>query len=193
MNPAPRTSGALTVVDRTRLLVLARACLEARVRREPRPPIARGGALDAPRGAFVSIHAAGALRGCLGHLTSPCLAVAVADLAAAVADSDPRFEPVAAAELTLLHLEISVLTPEREVHSLEDIEVGRHGLIVEQGLRHGLLLPQVASERGWDRTTFAEQTCVKAGLLPDAWRRGARILCFEAEVFAESMDRWSMI
>ncbi len=193
MNSEPRTAAALSSHDRRRLLGLARLHLEARVHGDPPPPIERGGALDEPRGAFVTIHAAGALRGCLGRLTSSCLAAVVADLAAAVAHSDPRFVPVSAGELPHLDLEISVLGPEREVSRLDDIEIGRHGLIVEQGLRRGLLLPQVASAHGWDRTTFVEQTCVKAGLPADAWRHGARILCFEAEVFAESKDRRAII
>jgi AmmeMemoRadiSam system protein A len=165
---------------------LARRALEARVRREPPPPPDRGGALEWPRGAFVTIHAAGELRGCLGRLDPGApLSETVAGLAASVSDSDPRFQPVAATELPEIDVEISVLTPEREISSPAEIEVGRHGLIVEQGSRRGLLLPQVAPELGWDAETFAAQTCVKAGLPPDAWRRGARLLVFEAQVFAE--------
>ena len=78
-----------------------------------------------------------------------------------------------------------MLTPEREIVSIDEIEVGRHGLIVERGYRRGLLLPQVATERGWDVETFLVQTCVKAGLPEDAWRSGARIWIFEAQVFSE--------
>ena len=78
-----------------------------------------------------------------------------------------------------------MLTPEREITSIDEIEVGRHGLIVERGYRRGLLLPQVASERGWDVETFLAHTCLKAGLPEDAWRGGARILVFEAQVFSE--------
>jgi uncharacterized protein len=102
-----------------------------------------------------------------------------------VSDSDPRFPPVSQAELPRLDVEISVLTPEHEVGSIADIEVGRHGLIVEQGYRRGLLLPQVATERGWNAEVFLAHTCLKAGLPEDAWRRGARILVFEAQVFSE--------
>jgi AmmeMemoRadiSam system protein A len=109
----------------------------------------------------------------------------VAHLAASVSDSDPRFEPIRPDELADLDIEISVLTPEREVASIGDIEVGRHGLIIEQGGRRGLLLPQVATEYGWDAAAFVSYTCVKAGLSADAWRRGARILVFEAQVFGE--------
>lgn len=176
--------------DVRRLLDLARRCLEARVRRDPQPPVEHGGALDAHRGAFVSIHGDDDLRGCLGRLeTDRPVADVVAHLAAVVADSDPRFAPVAPDELPTLVIEISVLTPEREVADVSEIEVGRHGLIVEQGSRRGLLLPQVATEHGWDRETFLEHTCVKAGLPPDAWRRGARVFRFEAQVFQENAER----
>lgn len=172
--------------DRQRLLALARRAIEARVRREPPPAPGRGGALEWPRGAFVTIHCRGDLRGCLGRLDpDEPLAATVAQLAASVSDSDPRFEPVRPSELDDLDVEISVLTPEREVTSLADIEIGRHGLIVEQGGRRGLLLPQVATEYGWDAEAFVSHTCLKAGLSADAWRRGARILVFEAQVFGE--------
>lgn len=172
--------------DQRRLLRLARQALEARVRKAAPPPVEHGGALDWPCGAFVTIHHRGELRGCLGRIEVDApLADAIAYLAAVVSDSDSRFDPVSARELTDIALEISVLTPEEEVQSIDQIEVGRHGLIIEQGPRRGLLLPQVATEHGWDRETFLEQTCRKASLPPDAWRRGAKILTFEALVFRE--------
>ncbi|MGH9254380.1 MAG: AmmeMemoRadiSam system protein A [Vicinamibacterales bacterium] len=172
--------------DQQRLLALARRALEARVRRQPPPAAEQGSALELPRGAFVTIHCRGELRGCLGHIeTSAPLAETVLHLAGSVADSDPRFAPVAIVELHDIEIEISVLTPEREVRSIAEIEVGRHGLIVEQGVRRGLLLPQVATEQGWDRETFLSHTCRKAALAPDAWLRGARLFVFEAQVFGE--------
>jgi len=172
--------------DQQRLLALARQALEARVRRQPPPRAERGGALEWPRGAFVTIHCRGDLRGCLGRIEADApLADTVAHLAASVSDSDPRFEPVSALELDAIDLEISVLTPEREIHSIAEIEIGRHGLIVEQGARRGLLLPQVAIEHGWDAQTFVSHTCLKAALPADAWRQNARILIFEAQVFGE--------
>ena len=172
--------------DQQRLLTLARRALEARVRREPAPVPERGGALDNPHGAFVTIHCHGDLRGCLGRLDPrEPLAEIVAQLAASVSDSDPRFPPVRPGELGGIEVEISVLTPEREVTSIADVEVGRHGLIVEQGGRRGLLLPQVAAEHGWDAETFVSHTCLKAGLPSDAWRHGARVLVFEAQVFGD--------
>lgn len=171
--------------ERAALLALARQALEARVRREAPPPPPRGGAYDLACGAFVSVHRSRELRGCLGRLEARPLSETIVHLAAVVSDSDPRFDPVRVTELHEIHLEISVLTPERAVTSVDEIEIGRHGLIAEQGYRRGLLLPQVPVEHGWDRDTFLEHTCLKAGLPRDAWRADARLLIFEAEVFSE--------
>jgi AmmeMemoRadiSam system protein A len=172
--------------DQQRLLDLARRALEARVHHAGLPDIDGSLAPDVRRGAFVSIFHDGELRGCLGRLNSQLpIARLVAQLAQAVADSDPRFDRVTPQELTGIDLEISVLTREREIVSVEEIELGRHGLIVEQGTNRGLLLPQVPSEHGWDRDAFLVHTCLKAGLAADAWRRGARIFVFEAQVFGE--------
>ncbi len=172
--------------DQQRLLLLARQALDARVRRAPSPPVERGGALDWPSGAFVTIHCRGELRGCLGRVDVHApLADTIVHLAAVVSDSDARFSPVSARELLDISLEISVLTPGQEVRSIDEIEIGRHGLIIEQGHRRGLLLPQVATEYGWNRETFLDHACRKASLPSDAWRRGARIMIFEALVFGE--------
>jgi AmmeMemoRadiSam system protein A len=180
------TQHTLTEADQRRLLMLARQALEARVRRETSPRVPNGGALDWPCGAFVTIHRHGELRGCLGQIdVNAPLAETVAHLAAVVSDSDPRFTPVTALELADIDVEISVLTPEREVASIDEIEIGRHGLIIEQGHRRGLLLPQVATEQGWDRTAFLDHACRKASLPADAWRHGAKILIFAAQVFGE--------
>jgi AmmeMemoRadiSam system protein A len=171
--------------DRIRLLAFARHVLEARVRRAPPPPRPDGGVFELPRGAFVSIHCGADLRGCLGRLEPDPLGATVAHLAAVVADSDPRFDAVRADELSALVIELSVLTPEQEIGDPGEVEVGRHGLIVEKGYRRGLLLPQVPVEHGWDREEFLAHTCSKAGLPCDAWRQGARLFVFEAEVFGE--------
>jgi hypothetical protein len=171
--------------EQRQLLTLARRALEAKVCGIA-PPEVDAGTTDLTPGAFVSIFRRGELRGCLGRLTSNLpLPRMVLQLAQAVADSDPRFEKVTPPELAEIGFEISVLTREREVESITEIEVGRHGLIVEQGSSHGLLLPQVPTEQGWDRDTFLDHTCLKAGLSADAWRRGARIFVFEAQVFGE--------
>ena len=108
--------------------------------------------------------------------------------AIAAATEDPRFPPLSADELSGLELEISVLTPIRTVDDLTEIEVGRDGLVAQDGFRRGLLLPQVATEHGWDRETFLSHTCLKAGLRPDAWRTGAKISRFQAEVFSEQSE-----
>jgi AmmeMemoRadiSam system protein A len=176
----------ISLDDQRRLIELARCALEARVCCTGVPNIDSTVAPDVKRGAFVSIFHDGELRGCLGRLNSPLpIARLVVDLAQAVADSDHRFDRVVPEELDGIDLEISILTHEREIQSVDEIEVGKHGLIVEQGTSRGLLLPQVPEEHGWDRDTFLNHTCLKAGLAPDAWRRGARIFVFEALVFGE--------
>ena len=170
--------------DRTRLLALARRVLDAHVRRGAAPPV--DVELNITAGAFVSIFWRGQLRGCLGRLAPDvALPSLVVRLAQTVADSDPRFDPVRPDELADITLEISVLTPECEITSVDEIEVGRHGLIIARGSRRGLLLPQVATEHGWDRETFLDHTCTKAGLPAGAWKDGARICVFEAIVFGE--------
>lgn len=172
--------------DQKLLLALARQSLEARVTRNRPPGVLGTGPLALRCGVFVSIHSGDDLRGCLGRLTSDApLGNTIAHLGGAVADSDPRFAAVTAEELPSLQIEISVLTIERPIAAIEEIEIGRHGLIVERGPARGLLLPQVATEHGWDRETFLDHTCIKAGLPADAWQRGARILVFEAQVFSE--------
>jgi len=174
----------LSADEQRQLLVLARDALVARVSGFPPPA-----AVDGPRivtGAFVTLHHRGDLRGCLGRVeTGLPLVHAVSSLAAAVADSDPRFAPLCAAELDAIAIEISVLTPPRPVESIEQVVVGRHGLIVERDRRRGLLLPQVAVEHGWDAPTFVAHTCFKAGLPADAWQEGAQVFVFEAQVFGE--------
>ena len=99
--------------------------------------------------------------------------------------SDPRFPPLGPEEWSDVHLELSVLGPIEPVDEIEQVEIGRHGLVVEFGRRRGLLLPQVAVEWGWNVQQFAAQTCAKAGLPKDAWQKGARLFKFEAEVFSE--------
>jgi AmmeMemoRadiSam system protein A len=176
----------LTSEIERRLLTIARDALEARVRRTHGSPVPSDEASHIRRGAFVTIFWKGELRGCLGRIISDTpLPELIGLLAQEVADSDPRFDPVQERELPDISLEVSVLTPEREIASIDDIEIGRHGLIIEQGSRRGLLLPQVPTEHGWDRDTFVAQACLKAGLSSDAWQHGARMFVFEAQVFGE--------
>lgn len=137
-------------------------------------------------GAFVTLEVGGDLRGCIGYPGSEQrLDEVVADCAISAASEDPRFPPLSARELEDLEVEISVLTPIEPVADMNAIQVGRDGLVVQEGRRRGLLLPQVAVEHGWDRETFLSHTCIKAGLRPDAWRTGAKVLRFQAEVFSE--------
>ena len=143
------------------------------------------GKLAAPGAAFVTLTKNGRLRGCIGYTeaVAPLFKV-VQECAVAAATEDPRFPPVSPDELSSLRVEISVLTPLVLIRP-EEVEVGRHGLMIAQGRRRGLLLPQVPVEWGWDRETFLDQTCVKAGLPPSAWRQGATLWAFTAEVFGE--------
>ncbi len=144
--------------------------------------------LKRPSGAFVTLNERnGDLRGCIGSIEPVApLARAVSSSAVNAAFRDPRFYPVRAEELPNLHIEISVMSPIVPVTDVEEIEVGRDGLIISRGGRSGLLLPQVASEYGWDRETFLNQTCGKAGLPQDCWRSpDCRIEKFSAEVFGE--------
>ena len=144
--------------------------------------------LRRPAGAFVTLNTReGHLRGCIGsiHPVAP-LYRAVSQSAMNAAFRDPRFNPVTPEEFPALAIEISVMGPIEEVRDWAEIEVGRDGLIISRGRQAGLLLPQVATEYGWDRETFLSQTCVKAGLPPSAWRAGdTRIARFSAEVFGE--------
>jgi AmmeMemoRadiSam system protein A len=136
---------------------------------------------------FVTIKRRGQLRGCLGTLQNRAgLAAEVIRCAADSASEDPRFPPVSREELPDLSLEISVLGPLEAIDAQPDaFTIGVHGLVAEQGFHRGLLLPQVATEWGWDGEQFLRQTCIKAGLRPDAWRHGARFFRFAAEVFGD--------
>jgi len=139
-------------------------------------------------GAFVTLKRRGQLRGCIGTLECRrTLPEEVARVAVSAAREDPRFEPVRPSELADLDVEVSVLGPLEPIDPLDPgaIEIGCHGLVVEQGWRRGLLLPQVATEWGWDRETFLSQTCAKAGLPHDCWRSGARVYRFAADVFGD--------
>ncbi|HVG56523.1 MAG TPA: AmmeMemoRadiSam system protein A [Vicinamibacterales bacterium] len=173
--------------DRQRLLQIAREAIVNHVEGTPRTaPASESAAPQPAAGAFVTIHHRGELRGCIGHLeANQPLPAVIRDCAIAACSADPRFPPVTAGELSGLEIEISLLGPLEPVTATEDIQVGRDGLVVEHGWQRGLLLPQVATERQWDRETFLAQTCHKAGLSPHAWKRGAKIWRFEAEVFGE--------
>lgn len=144
------------------------------------------GHLEQRRGAFTTLHLRGHLRGCVGYIVAAhAVWRTVAETAAAAAFDDTRFSPVTREEAAQLEIEISVLSPMFPICA-EDVVVGLHGLLITQGKNRGVLLPQVPIEQGWNRETFLDQTCVKAGLPPDAWRKDATIEAFTAEVFGES-------
>jgi len=139
-------------------------------------------------GAFVTIKENNELRGCIGYIQAvKPLYETVKDVAKSAAVNDYRFNPVAENELDKLELEISVLTPLKKIKDINEIEVGKHGLVMKQGFNSGLLLPQVATEYNWDKETFLKETCRKAGLPQDAWKdKSTEIYTFSAEVFGEN-------
>jgi AmmeMemoRadiSam system protein A len=148
----------------------------------PEPPTPH---LSKARGAFTSIYLRGELRGCVGYVLPACSVYrAVAETARAAAFDDNRFPPVTEEEAPDLKIELSILSPPTPILP-EQVEIGRHGLLISWHGRRGLLLPQVPVEHEWDRLTFLEQTCRKAGLPLDAWQKGAAIEAFTAEVFGE--------
>jgi len=174
--------------ERLVLLKLARhAIMKSLGIGEESPEFESSPGLRAPSGAFVTLHRGGQLRGCIGTFAArKPLEETVQEMAQAAAFQDPRFAPVRASEMPEIDIEISALTPMREIQDLEEIEVGRHGLYVVDSPFSGVLLPQVATEHGWDRQTFLEQTCIKAGLHQNRWRSGGlKIFVFSAEVFGE--------
>lgn len=176
--------------QRQQLLTIARDAIAA-VLAGRRPEVNPAGFdedLRRPSGAFVSLHTKdGELRGCIGSIYPMApLCEAVSSSAVNAAFRDPRFFPLNQDELANVEIEISVMGPLEPVNDAGEIEVGRDGLIVSRGRQAGLLLPQVATDFGWDRETFLRQTCVKAGLPPDSWRSPeCRIERFAAEVFSE--------
>ncbi|WP_432821739.1 AmmeMemoRadiSam system protein A [Trichloromonas sp.] len=143
--------------------------------------------LNVRSGCFVTIKQNGQLRGCIGNFQSEQpLFKEVAEMAKASATKDPRFYPMKEADLDNFTIEISVLSPLHKIDDVEDIIVGKHGIYLEKGYYRGVLLPQVASEHGWDRKTFLKQTCIKAGLSTEAWNaEDTEIYIFTAQIFGE--------
>ena len=179
----------LTTEQRKQLLRIARESIAAVLagRRPELDENAVDDELRRPAGAFVTLTEGGDLRGCIGSIEArEPLYRAVSASAVSAAFRDPRFEPLAPDELDKLELEISVMGPIETVANTEEIVVGRDGLIISRGRYAGLLLPQVATDYGWNREQFLAHTCQKAGLPSDAWRDpGTKIEKFSAEVFGE--------
>ncbi len=182
---ASSTQNEFTPEERRILLKLAHeAILSALEKREisldsPSPRLAE------PRGAFTTIFFHGELRGCVGYVFPVAsLYRTVAETARSAAFEDTRFLPITREEAPNLEVSLSILSLLKVIQA-EEVEVGRHGLLVGQHGHRGLLLPQVPVEHGWDRVTFLEQTCRKAGLPLDAWQKGATLEAFTAEVFRD--------
>jgi AmmeMemoRadiSam system protein A len=195
MSPQPENPASTTAVcnpaceftsdERKLLLRLAHESIESALEK-------RGISFDAPtphlaelRGAFTTIYCRGALRGCVGYvLPRESLYRTIVETARAAAFEDTRFPAITPEEVPDLQVSLSVLSPLSPIQP-EEVEIGRHGLLVSQHGMRGLLLPQVPVEHGWNRVTFLEQTCRKAGLPLDAWQKGAKIEAFTAEVFGD--------
>ena len=141
--------------------------------------------LKEKRGAFVTLKKNGELRGCIGYIEAfKPLYQTIRDMAQAAAFNDPRFPKLKAQEWPKIEIELSVLTPLREIDDPDIIEVGKHGLLIRHNNSSGLLLPQVAVEYGWSREEFLAHTCNKAGLVADCWRRsGTKLYIFSADIF----------
>ena len=141
--------------------------------------------LSQERGAFVTLHKNGNLRGCIGYIVPVApLHETVKQMAVAAAFDDPRFPPLSEEELKDIDIEISALTPLKKINDINEIQVGKHGILIKKGFASGVLLPQVATDYNWDRLTFIEQTCMKAGLPENSWKeKDTEIYIFSAEIF----------
>ena len=178
----------LTDAEKKELLRIARNNLESAVKGTPKPESkAMSEALGQERGVFVTLKKQGDLRGCIGYIqpVKP-LYIAVGEMAVSAGTGDPRFSPVGENELSDITIEISVLSPMKQIKDVEEIEVGRDGIYIVKDYYSGVLLPQVATEHDWDGERFIEETCLKAGLPPDAWEKGAQVYTFSAEIFGET-------
>ncbi|MDD5504703.1 MAG: AmmeMemoRadiSam system protein B [Candidatus Omnitrophica bacterium] len=182
--------GFLNLSQKKRLLQIARSSIKDYIEGagSKKLPEDEDKVLNSQMGAFVSLHKAGRLRGCIGNIEGRGrLCQTVADMAVQSAVGDPRFNPVTADELDDIDIEISVLSPLKRINDPDEIIMGKHGVLVRDGFRTGVYLPQVAVETGWSREQFMRSLCSqKAGIHPDAWKTGAcQIYVFTAEVFGE--------
>jgi AmmeMemoRadiSam system protein A len=173
--------------NKKELLSLARRAIEEYV--------LRGKKIEAPtkkefqemRGAFVTLTINNKLRGCIGYVIPiQPLAKTIIDCAIAAAVDDPRFPPLKPKEVSQIQIEISLLSSLKKIKNIDEIEVGKHGIMITNGFNRGLLLPQVAVEYKWDKISFLEQTCIKAGLDKNAWKNPETVIeIFTADIFSE--------
>jgi len=179
----------LTKDQQKKLLILARKTIADKlgIKQNMELPVFDDEIFSEKCGAFVTLHKTGNLRGCIGYIEGiKSIPETVKDMAVASAFTDPRFPSLKPEEFKRIDIEISVLSPVEKVTDLNDIVVGRDGLIISRGFRRGLLLPQVPAEYGWDRNTFLSHTCFKAGLPGDAWKKSDTVIeKFSAQVFSE--------
>ncbi|MCX8022148.1 MAG: AmmeMemoRadiSam system protein B [Syntrophorhabdaceae bacterium] len=180
-----KTSQYLSEEEKAELKAIAREAIESILFGTSMKGITPSERLKAKAGAFVTIKIKGELKGCIGYIHEPMpLYETVKNAAIHAAFQDPRFTPLTKDEWKDAEIEISVLTPMKRIKDIDEIEVGKHGLYIEKGYHSGLLLPQVATEYGWDVITFLEHTCYKAGLDKDAWRsKDTKVYIFSAQVF----------
>ena len=191
--PAAPAAQALppTPSDKKLMLAVARETIRRYLDTQT-VPLARGfsPSLDRPQGVFVTLKKHGELRGCIGQMTPDRpLRVLVGSMALAAAFQDQRFSKVRANELKDLEIEISVLTPFKEVPGPSAIVVGRDGVLLQKDRRSAVFLPQVATEEGWTRDQMLDNLCLKAGLTEGCWRIGAKLSTFQADVFKEAPSR----
>ena len=174
--------------DKDRLLEIARKSIECRLAGKDIPEFSTvSGILKEKRGAFVTLKRHGQLRGCIGSFEAKgSLCETIEEMARSAAFNDPRFSPVTEEELDDITIEISAITPLKKIKNSDEIEVGRHGIYIVRGLYRGVLLPQVATNYNWDKITFLEETCHKAGLPANAWKeKDTEIYIFSADIFGE--------
>lgn len=177
----------LSATERAALLGIARGAILSDLGIARAPELPATGPLGEPRGAFVTLHVGGELRGCIGTFRPQgSLAETVARMAVSAAREDPRFLPLRKDEIAELAVAVSALSPPLRLDDRLAVKVGTHGLIVKKGWNRGALLPKVAVEHGWDAETFLARACLKAGLPADAWREpDTEVEVFEAEEFGE--------
>jgi AmmeMemoRadiSam system protein A len=179
----------LTNEEKCTLLKIARSAIVSTLESKAQPSLKfQSEALNRRSGVFVTLRIGEDLRGCIGYVEPLFpLARATQDVAVKAAMEDPRFMPITLTELEKITIEISVLSPLSELHDVEKIEIGKHGLVIDAGYRRGLLLPQVATEYNWDSKQFLKQVALKAGLPSDAWKQEEiKLFTFTVEKFEES-------
>jgi uncharacterized protein len=180
-------SGLLTKKEQKELLQIARDTIVTVINTGKSPTTKTDSpALNVESGCFVTIKQQGKLSGCIGNFISDKpLYKLVQEMAVSAATRDPRFYPMKVHDLDNFDLEISVLSPLEKIDSVDRIQVGQHGIYLVKDSFRGVLLPQVATEYGWDRDTFLKHTCLKAGLPENAWQKECDIFIFSAQVFGE--------